>query len=185
VNYKLKVEQDTDTQAPWEHSDCNPTIIGILRDYRLGPHDWRGKLSCKSEGLARINREFGPCEIREVYAYIHSGISLKIDNSDGMPDQQWDVSFAGWAIFPHKDAREWYGVKRLTKQRKERMNKELEGWVQEVNQYLRGEVYWWRIEDEDEDVVDSCGGYYGEDECRKDGEEALRHLSKEPAENAA
>lgn len=169
MKYKLKIERDDDVEAPWEHSECNPTIIGVLRNYRLGPHDWYGKVDSKADGLARIKREFGPCEIREVYAYIHSGIALQIDNPAGMPDQQWDVSFAGWAIFPHQDIRAWYCKKYVTKKLKERANKELEGWVDVVGKYLQGDVHWWAIYDEDEDIVDSCGGYYDEDQCRIDG----------------
>ena len=39
----------------------------------------------------------------------------------------------------------------------------MEGEVETFNQYLNNDVYGFTIEDEDGNVIDSCGGFYGDD----------------------
>jgi len=50
------------------------------------------------------------------------------------------------------------------------------------NQYLSGDIWWFRIEDEHGDVVDSCGGFYGYESCEEDGKSTLEHYAKKGAE---
>ena len=47
-----------------------------------------------------------------------------------------------------------------------------------LDNYIKGNVYWFKIEDENGDEVDSCGGFFGDIE--ENG--MLEYLSKEDRE---
>jgi hypothetical protein len=70
--------------------------------------------------------------------------------------REWDTSFVGF-IYITKDKIEAEGWTL------EQADKYLEGEVEVYDNYLTGEVYGFRIEDANENHVDSCSGYYGDD----------------------
>ena len=57
----------------------------------------------------------------------------------------------------------------------------LRGEVRTYDQYLQGDVWGYEIVDNDEEVIDSCWGFYGEDCCRQEAEDALAYLQKQVA----
>ena len=89
-----------------------------------------------------------------VYAYIHSGIALSLGRNEYPFNDRWDVSFKGFAI-----------IKRMKGTWKEDdAYKAAETLIKTWNQYLSGNVYSFLIEDENNEFIDSCGGYYGSPE---------------------
>lgn len=174
----LRIEPDGDARPPWEDVDNDPVIIGVLSRYTIGPEDWSGQVHSVEVGLKKIKYTYGNAIVREIYAYIHSGIHLQLDSPEGLPDQRWDVSFAGWAVYPYELIRKNYGVKSVSKKAKERANGELENIIRITNQYLSGDVYGYVIEDGEGETVDSCWGFYGEEYCRQQGEDVLEHLQE-------
>ena len=111
-----------------------------------------------------------------VYMYEHSGISL----STGEFGCKWDSGHLGFIYVSRTKVREKFKVKRISPQLKAKILKQLENEIETYSQYLNGEVYCFVIEDEDGDVVDSCGGFYSEKEAREYGESELKalHASK-------
>lgn len=57
--------------------------------------------------------------------------------------------------------------------------KYMEAMVEELDQYLSGDVYGYIIEDEDDEIVDSVWGFYGYDYCKQEAQRALDWLKKE------
>lgn len=57
----------------------------------------------------------------------------------------------------------------------ERARKAAESFVETWNQYLAGEVYGYVVKEGDT-VLDSCWGFYGEDEAIREGKSAMAHL---------
>ena len=55
------------------------------------------------------------------------------------------------------------GVKRVTKKVIENVERQLQGEVEIYNQYLRGDVYEFVLEDKDKNHIDSVCGFYGSD----------------------
>ena len=50
----------------------------------------------------------------------------------------------------------------------------LKGEVETYSQYLNGEVYCYFIKDDSGDIVDSCGGFYSEEEAQSEGNTSLK-----------
>ena len=85
-------------------------------------------------------------------AYIHSGISLSISYEGDFPDRRWDVSQLG-LVFASKEC--W--------PKKEKAKEVVEGYIETWNDYLGGNVYYYKIENSEEEEEDDlgCGGWYG------------------------
>ena len=97
--------------------------------------------------------------VLKLYLYDHSGISL----STSPFSCPWDSSQVGYIYVSKETAYKEYGIKRITKEWKDKILLYLEGEVETFNQYLNNDVYGFTIEDEDGNVIDSCGGFYGDD----------------------
>lgn len=112
--------------------------------------------------------------ILPISLYDHSGISMNV----GGPTCRWDGSRVGW-IFITKDKIEAEGWT------KEQATKYLEGEVETYSQYLEGDVWGWRVEDEDGDIVESCYGYYGDngvEDAIAEGKATIDRLCKKAQE---
>ena len=49
------------------------------------------------------------------------------------------------------------------------------------DQYLRGEVYWFSVENKQGDLIDSCGGFYGYDAVIAEAKDVIDyHIQKTP-----
>lgn len=192
--YKLMIEHDDFAPNPRTEYDNLMTIALAMRDYvgderlpvgaesllvafiehisdkyNLGfpAHDYT------QADINRILRFINNQLIRfTVSAYIHGTSQFYI----GKPTCQFDSGLAGY-IYAHKDdVRKEYGVKYVTKKVKEKVRAVADAELRQFSQYLNGEVYAYSIQDENGDYVEGCGGYYGEDDCRKDGESTLAYL---------
>lgn len=93
-----------------------------------------------------------------VYKYEHSGISF---NTTGY-NCPWDSGLIGLIYVDRKRIHEEFSVKRISSALKERILNTLRSEVDEFSAWANGEVYGFSIEDENGDVLDSCGGFYGE-----------------------
>lgn len=117
------------------------------------------------EHLYRVIRYPAPWEVEHVerkdialciplYLYDHSGITI----SHGAFSCPWDSGQVGWHYITWKALEDNWPDKSL-----ESARRCLEAELEEYDNYLRGNVYCFVIEDENGDVVDSCGGYSGYD----------------------
>lgn len=89
-----------------------------------------------------------------VYAYIHSGVSLSLGKMSYPFTDRWDVSFKGFALV--KKQKGSYTM--------EKAYKIAEGEIDMWNDYLSGNVWNFRTEDKNEEMIDSCCGFYGDSE---------------------
>lgn len=102
-----------------------------------------------------------------LWLYDHSGISMSTGSFIGRAQHaEWDSGRVGF-IYVTKDAvRKEFGWKKLTKARIRQIEKYLAGEVETYDQYLQGDVYEYAITDDEGNCLDSCGGFYGdEDYC--------------------
>lgn len=129
------------------------------------------------------------CFIFPVDAYIHSGVHLSLAGTRDYPDRRWDVSTTGFVIV---DKKEWnfnecrkrdFTLSAMTDG--EIARHYAEGLISTWNQYLSGEIYYMEVLDGEGDIVDSCGGYYGEESAVEDAkgniDYLLEHALKEQA----
>lgn len=94
-----------------------------------------------------------------VYAYIHSGIALKMSGFSC----PWDSGQSGVVYATKQRIRDEYSIKRITKKIRDKVRSCFEAEIQVFSDYLNGSVYYYSIEDENGENVDSCGGYFGFD----------------------
>lgn len=98
-----------------------------------------------------------------LYLYDHSGITM---NTTGF-HCPWDSGQVGFIYVSREKVREEYGWKRITKAREQQILAYLKAEVETYDQYLRGDVYGFVIEELKQDGTwenfDSCWGFYGDD----------------------
>lgn len=91
-----------------------------------------------------------------VHAYEHSGITISASGKQAGWDS-FDSGQLGFVYVSHADIIKEYGSLDL-----EKAEKVLIAEVKEYDHYLCGEVYGYRIEDENEEELDSCWGFLGD-----------------------
>ena len=171
-NRKLVVNQEECAESPREWDNvCKMIFIG--NHSHLGDkHDFHSKYESFEAHQEAIEKELDVAFIAPVYAYIHSGMTISL-SPFSCP---WDSGKLGWVVITKQALRENYGVKRITKALIEKAMVHVKCEVETLDQYIRGEVYYFNIEDEDGDVEDSCGGFYGDD-IKENG--ILDHIGEE------
>ncbi len=104
-----------------------------------------------------------------VYMYSHSGDTVRTSPFSC----RWDSGLFGIIAVHVEDVKKEYGWKYITKKRREKIEKYLEGEVEIYDDYLTGSVYGYTITDNKNNELNSCWGYYGNDcieeiknECR-------------------
>ncbi len=90
--------------------------------------------------------------ILPLYLYDHSGITI----SHGSFSDKWDSGQVGWHYITKKSLEEnWNGDVEAAK-------KCLQAELDEYDNYLRGNVWGYVVENEDGDTIDSCWGFIGD-----------------------
>lgn len=95
-----------------------------------------------------------------VYLYDHGGITI----STSPFSCRWDSGQVGFIYTNLKRVRDITGHKwqRWSEKRREKVREWLEGEIELFDQYIRGDVFGFIVE-EDGEEIDSCWGFYGED----------------------
>lgn len=164
--YNVKVVIDEDPESPREAWETLGTILYTSNRYTLGD------IQATSDLIDEIV-ESEDVIVLPVYAYIHSGITI---NTTGF-NCPWDSGCCGVIYVDYETIRKEYNVKRISKQLREKIIAYLVGEIKIYDQYLRGEVYGYQVEDPEGEVVDSCWGYYGEPSyVMEEARDAANHL---------
>ena len=182
--YLIEIHQDESPESPrcWDnlgkmicfHSRYN---LGDKHDYdHLDYNGW-------DEQKNAIIKNENVCVILPLYLYDHSGITI----STSPFSCRWDSGQIGWICVSKEQVRKEYNVKRITKEIIEKVTKVLEGEVETYDQYLTGDVYGYKIfkvskcelGHEHKEELDSCWGYYGEDDCMTEAEGIVQYYNKE------
>ncbi len=159
-------------------------------------------LECEGEGKIIVDpatyfrKERGARVVIPLFVYEHSGITMRAGapvktltredvRSSGRfmgDDAGWDTSFVGFIFDTPETLKETMGDKATD----EEIIKALEGEVEEYASYLEGEVYYYSIEDEDGEHLDSCGGFVGDEKyALEEGKASLKHyVEKKRADQA-
>jgi len=176
--FELKIEQDTDPMNPRTDWDNLGTMVCFHKRYDLGDKtDYRSNDYDSWEELKEgIIKNEGEVVILPLYLYDHSGITI----STSPFDCNWDSGQIGF-IFVSKYKMKKEGIDET------KVEEYLKGEVETYDQYLTGEVYCYEVYEietcdkghEHKTLVESCGGYFGEEECKSEGQSVLRHLEKE------
>jgi DNA-binding Lrp family transcriptional regulator len=179
----IKVIRDSDSESPRDWDNIG-TIAYKQGRYSLGeeqiadPIDWlTEKIGYTEEGVQRIankmNVNYYSDAIKiyleaifenkfiahKVYLYDHSGQSISV-NPFGC---RWDSGQLGYIYCSKEKALKEYCVKIVTAKLRLEVLRYMEGEIKTYNQYLNGDVYGFKIEDENGEELNSCYGFYGTD----------------------
>ena len=155
--YTVKVVQDSDPCNPRTEWDNQAHMICFHSRYNLGD-----KHNMSREELKNI------CKLKYVYSlplylYDHSGITM---NTTGF-SCPWDSGQVGRIYITREDYLKNWGKKRVNKKH---IYEVLKAEVEEYDNFLTGEVYGFRVEDETENVIHSCWGFFGDSKyCLEEG----------------
>lgn len=182
--YQVNIETDEDPMNPRTEFDNLGTMICFHNRYSLGdehsyknPEDFIYDKATEYFNSETIENDYQELTTEEfidkylekpekhliilpLYLYDHSGITM---NTTGF-SCPWDSGQVGWIYVTKEDAKKEWGVKKISPKLRQRIVNNLVGEVETYDQYLRGEVYGFRIKDEDGEEIDSCWGYFGDPE---------------------
>lgn len=169
MNYTLEIVNDVDPFNPRDDREFS-TIYYSSSRYRLGDE------RVSKEEIDRIIEDKDMVYL-PVYAYIHSGVML---NTSGF-SCPWDSGMSGVIAVSKDKIRQEYNTKRITKKILDQVTSRLKAEVEEFSQYLNGEVYGFQVKDETGDIVESCYGFYSEEDAESEGKAVLDYFNKKVA----
>ena len=91
-----------------------------------------------------------------LYLYDHSGLTISTSGFSC----PWDSGQVGYIYITDADIRKEYGVKRISKQLRERVTQYLVNEVETYDKFLTGQVYCYTIENPEGEEIDSCWGFF-------------------------
>jgi hypothetical protein len=182
--YTLEIVRDENAESPREWDNIG-IMVCVHNRYNLGDKDTAHhfqnevKVKIRYEGetweeIAKYaKKEMGALVVLPLYLYDHSGVTMRTTPfSCG-----WDSGQVG-IVYATKERCEKMGndPKDL-----ENLKRLLIGEVGIYDKYLTGEVYGYIIKEvstcnlghSHNEVIDSCWGFYGEEEAREAGQQAM------------
>lgn len=100
--------------------------------------------------------------IKAVHLYNHSGITISTKFEYPYNDQ-WDSGTIGFVVVTKENIRKSFKVKNVSKKLINKAKEILEGEIETLDQYVRGDVYGFKLEDATGKEIESCWGFFGED----------------------
>lgn len=167
MKYKLKIIQDEMAESPRREWDNLGTMYCKHRNYSLGDKDADDIRDEDGEGHCIDSSQY---IYLPLYLYDHSGLTM---NTTGF-SCHWDSCQVGYIYASKEKIRREYGWKHLTKKRIAKIKEYLVNEVAIYDQYLRGDVYGFKliaideietgdgVEDQEHES-DSCWGFFGSD----------------------
>lgn len=160
-----KIMYDPEPFSPREWDNLTKMICFHNR-YNLGDkHDYDANDYSGWEEMKKdIIKNEKPYVILPLYLYDHSGITI----STKPFSCPWDSGQIGFVIVNKEGVDRCMGWKRVTAKRREELERQTIGEVKTYDQYLGGDVYGYKIEDEEGNCVDSCYGFYELDHLKEE-----------------
>lgn len=150
--YNIEIYPDEIGESPREWDNLGKMLCFHDR-YNLGDnHDIRSEdFESWGEVEEYLKKELEAVIILPLYLYDHSGITI----STSPFSCQWDSGQIGFVYITKEDLKK-EGVS------KAKAKKILEGEIKIYDDYIRGNVYGYKVIDEQGNEIDSCWGFIGE-----------------------
>lgn len=149
----LSIYYDEDAESP-RNWDPLSTMICWHGRYSLGD---KHQFESPSEFRKSVNKK--DIIVLPIYLYDHSGLAF----STTPFSCPWDSGQVGYIYAEKRKAREWFGVKRLSKKIVERVKQVMKSELEVYEDYVEGRIFGFIIEDKKGNHLDSCWGFYGSD----------------------
>jgi len=180
--FELEIFNDESPESPREWDNITTMIcfhkrynVGDKTDYKSSDFDSWDELKEQIESDNKV------LMIKPLYMYDHSGITISTSSFN----DRWDSGQIGWVFITEKQYN--YICGKDVEYTDEKLECIINSEVHNYDQYLTGEVYGYTIYEietcslghEHRNVVESCGGYYDEGDCRDEGMNLLSIYEKE------
>ncbi len=97
--------------------------------------------------------------IKPLFLYDHSGISLSTKSFNGrVPYAEWDSMQVGYIFIRKDEVKDKLGFEPIDENR-EQIERMIESEVAVYNNYLEGNTFEYSLRNEDEKIIESCGGF--------------------------
>ena len=159
--YQIEIDADTEPKSPREWETFG-TMVCFHNGYSLGDKTEyrREDFSGWEELEKQIEKDHKPVIILPLFLYDHSGITISAKPFGC----RWDSGQVGFIFVSGEKVKQNWNVKRLSKKLKEKAEKLLLSEVKTYDDYLRGNVYNFSVDDKEGNFVDSCCGFFGNPE---------------------
>jgi hypothetical protein len=188
----IKIYPDDRAFNPRTEYDNLGKMVCFHKRYDLGDkHDYKFHEYSSWEGIKQILiKEENALVILPIYMYDHSGLTVKTTPFSC----QWDSGQIGYIYITAEQIRkemcrpiprkgninpDLKSIKHITRKDLERAEQYLIGEVKTYDQYLRGDVYGYVVEDRDGNDLDSCWGFYGLDYCIEEAKSVAEYHKKD------
>lgn len=178
----VKIFQDWDAECPRKDRDNLATMVAFpqfSRDYDIAEE------SADSTEIEAVDRRQG---LLERYLRLTEGAEIALFRFDDhgssgarLYEIDYDDAYAsGFFSITRADIVKEYGND--SPESREKARSVLQGEINEMSQYVEGDVYGYVIDLPDDapvDLHDSCWGFYGFDYCVEEAKEAAEWLARE------
>lgn len=176
LNVEIGMEEDVSSFNPRHDDNLGVMVCGHTR-YTLGDEQITSE---RFTGWSQIERYLGIIEkavcILPLGLIDHSGIAMFVGSGAHMCDPGgWDSGQVGFIYTTRERVLEW-SCGDPEWQTPERIEAALRSEVETYSAYLEGEVYYFSIQDADGAVLESCGGFVGD-------QDGCKNAAKEVAES--
>ena len=175
-SYSINIYQDYDYPfTPEEEENEDLFLVGFHREFSVEREGFEREVCAYLMGgdIWDIEDEERAKEIKKEYhcfgleAYIHGMVNLSLSYEGNYPDRGWDVSQLGVVFVKRR--------KGLTRDKARDMARDL---VKYWNDLLSGNIHAFVVE-KDGEVIDSCGGFVGDDMFKDMIEEAQSAVDRD------
>ena len=161
-NYKIRISQDTNASNPIEDWDGNAKYalfhkrLGVQNDTDLHTKDYSGWVEFKKA----LVKKYKALAILPVYMYDHSGQTISTEPFSC----KWDSGQLGFVFINKEVLKEWgfKSRKGYEKATDRTLEDDLRRNVALYDDYITGNVFGFEVLDSEDEVLDSCWGYYGD-----------------------
>lgn len=166
----IKIEQDESGESPRDFDNLGKMICFHSR-HTLGDSEHGFSVSDADDyknWRRYLKAEHDAVMILPLYLYDHSGLTMSVEPF-ACP---WDSGAVGFIFIDREAVAKEYSWLRVSKGRLKILKALLVQEVETYDQYLTGDVWNYSIDDGEGEVLESCCGFYGREECEKEAEAA-------------
>jgi hypothetical protein len=166
--HEIRIYQDEDPSNPRTEFDNFGRMICFHKRYDFGDKHTETIEQDADDFCAWVTKS-KDVVVLPVYMLDHSGLTIRTSAADfrACDPQGWDWGLIGFIYVTKEEIRKEFSVKRVTKKTAEKARNILKGEIKIYDDYLTGNVYGYEIvkestDEDDEEVIDSCWGFFGD-----------------------
>lgn len=125
--------------------------------------------------LKALHQQYDIAIIKPLYLLDHGSLTLSTESFGGY-NGWFDSGQLGYIMILKADMRKEYSCKRISHKMLLQAEKIMLSELNCFQQYLNGDIYRFTIEDEQGEIIENCGGYYGYDDLVTEVCSFMNHL---------